>query len=222
MGSKQNIQKRHKSKKLCSNWIQDMKKGLGSWEVTHLLHDASIDSSIIRPSWNANVSWHRKNLEAHVSHIILHMLHLATSGETARIDTCYSPFHCLPSEPLLPYDLVHICFHVRQNISAHVIRQDNYAHFAPDMSNSLQTNIMVHLWSHLTMISIYLWPKPILAQISLIVTVCTLNFRSLRTNIMLWLWSKSTIISTHFLPNPILAWISHTQQYALSIATFYR
>ena len=39
------MQKTHKTKILCSGWIQDMKKWFGGWDATHLLHDASLDSS---------------------------------------------------------------------------------------------------------------------------------------------------------------------------------
>ena len=67
------IQKTHKSKILCSGWMQDMEKWFGRWDATHLIHDASLDSSV-----NGNVSWHRRNVEAHASHIIAHMLHLTT------------------------------------------------------------------------------------------------------------------------------------------------
>ena len=38
------IQKTHRSKMLCSSWMQDMEKCFGSWHATHLLHDASLDS----------------------------------------------------------------------------------------------------------------------------------------------------------------------------------
>ena len=31
---------------LCFNWIQDIKKWFGKWDVTHLLHDTSLNSSI--------------------------------------------------------------------------------------------------------------------------------------------------------------------------------
>ena len=46
MGNKQKIQKTHKSKMLCSGWMQDMEKWFGRWDVTHLLHNASLDSSV--------------------------------------------------------------------------------------------------------------------------------------------------------------------------------
>ena len=34
------IQKTHKSKILCSSWMQDMEKWFGRWDATHLIHDA--------------------------------------------------------------------------------------------------------------------------------------------------------------------------------------
>ena len=40
------IQKTYKMKILCSGWMQDMKKWLGRWDSTQLLHDASLDSSV--------------------------------------------------------------------------------------------------------------------------------------------------------------------------------
>ena len=38
--------KTHKSIILCSGWMQDMEKWFGRWDATHLIHDASLDSSI--------------------------------------------------------------------------------------------------------------------------------------------------------------------------------
>ena len=40
------IQKTHKSKILCSGWMQDIEKWFRRWDATHLLHDASLDSSV--------------------------------------------------------------------------------------------------------------------------------------------------------------------------------
>ena len=40
------IQKMHKSKILCSSWMQDMEKWFGRCDGTHLLHDVSLDSSV--------------------------------------------------------------------------------------------------------------------------------------------------------------------------------
>ena len=39
------IQKTHKNKILGSGWMQDMEKWFDRWDATHLLHDASLDSS---------------------------------------------------------------------------------------------------------------------------------------------------------------------------------
>ena len=36
----------YKSKILCSDWMQDLEKWFGRWDATHLLHDASLDSSV--------------------------------------------------------------------------------------------------------------------------------------------------------------------------------
>ena len=43
---RKNIQKMYKSKMLCSDWMQDLEKWFGRWDATHLLHDASLDSSV--------------------------------------------------------------------------------------------------------------------------------------------------------------------------------
>ena len=40
------IQKKHKSKILCSGWMQDMEKWFGRWDATHLIHDGSLDSLV--------------------------------------------------------------------------------------------------------------------------------------------------------------------------------
>ena len=44
--SSKKIQKTHKSKILCSVWMQDIEKWFGRWDARHLLHDASLDSSV--------------------------------------------------------------------------------------------------------------------------------------------------------------------------------
>ena len=48
MGSKQKDKKTHKCKVLCSSWMPDMEKWFGRWDATHLLHDVSLDSSVMR------------------------------------------------------------------------------------------------------------------------------------------------------------------------------
>ena len=40
------IQKTHKSKIVCSGWMQDMEQWFGGWDATHLIHDTSLDSSV--------------------------------------------------------------------------------------------------------------------------------------------------------------------------------
>ena len=40
------IQKTHKSKILCSDWMEDINKWFKRWDAIHLLNDASIDSSV--------------------------------------------------------------------------------------------------------------------------------------------------------------------------------
>ena len=88
------IQKTHKRNFSCSSWMQDIEKWFGWWDARHLLHDASLESSVNEAFCNAYVSWHGTNVEAHASHVILHMLHLTTNpyssqnGETIHIDTC--------------------------------------------------------------------------------------------------------------------------------------
>ena len=44
--ARKKIQNTHKSKILCSGWMQDMEKWFRRWDATHLLHDASLDSSV--------------------------------------------------------------------------------------------------------------------------------------------------------------------------------
>ena len=112
------IQKTHKRKFSYSHSMQDMKKWFGEWNATLMIHDVSIDfsmdeSSCIEAFCSTNVSWDGKNVEAHASHIILHMLHLTTksyslpNGKT----TCQymlEDTHCLSFKPLLPCDLAHM------------------------------------------------------------------------------------------------------------------
>ena len=86
------IQKMHKSKILCSGWMQDMKKWFGRWDATHLLHDASLDSFVNEAFLQCQCIM--TYVEAHASHIILQMLHLTTNSyssqneETTHIDAC--------------------------------------------------------------------------------------------------------------------------------------
>ena len=65
------------------------------WKVDcNTLDSWCIDSFLLRPCCNTTVSWHRKNMEAHASHITLHIMHLttkpcsSTNAETAHINTC--------------------------------------------------------------------------------------------------------------------------------------
>ena len=57
-------------------------------------YDAPLDSSTNETFYNANVSWHGRNVETHASHIILCMLHLTTKPyssmkrETVHINKC--------------------------------------------------------------------------------------------------------------------------------------
>ena len=99
---------------LCFNLMQGMGKWFGRLVGTHLLHDESIDSFVNEAFFcNTNVSLHGKNVGAHASCIILHMVHLTTkscyspNGEIVKINTCQSPSLCLPYEPLLQYELAH-------------------------------------------------------------------------------------------------------------------
>ena len=112
------IQKSHKSKNLCSNLWKIWKHGLDD-ETQY------------------NVSWHGENVEAHASRIILHVLHLITkpcfftNKATIHINTCQNPSPCLPLQPLLPCNLAHTPFDVRQDVWAYVVKVIDYAHFCP-------------------------------------------------------------------------------------------
>ena len=75
------IQKICKSKILGSIWMQDRKMG-----CIILLHDASMDSSMSEAILS-NVLRPGKDLEAHVSHIILHMLHQTMKPSFLRCET---------------------------------------------------------------------------------------------------------------------------------------
>ena len=97
----------------------------------------------MRPFCNANVSWHGRNVEAHASYIIPHMVHLTTkpyfsqNGETVHIDTCYNPSRYLSFEQLLQWDLAHMHCDVSRGVGAQVMRVVDYAHFAQNKSESL-------------------------------------------------------------------------------------
>ena len=101
----------------------------------------------MRPFCNANVSWHGTNVEAHTSHIMLHMLNLtkkpysSRNRETVHIDICYSPSHYLPFEPLLPWDLAYMHYNVRRGVGAQVMRVAGYANFSLNKFESLSITL---------------------------------------------------------------------------------
>ena len=86
----------------------------------------------MRPFCNANVSLRGTNVEAHASHVILHVLHLTTkpyssqNRETVHID----PSRYLPFKPLLPCDLAHMHCDVKWGVGPEVMRVVGYAHYA--------------------------------------------------------------------------------------------
>ena len=94
----------------------------------------------MRPFCNTNVSWHWRNVDAHTSHIIPHMLHLTTkpyssqNGEFNR--THQYMLEVILFEPLLPWDLTHMHCDVRWGVGAQVMREVDYAHFALNKSES--------------------------------------------------------------------------------------
>ena len=97
----------------------------------------------MRPFCNANVSLRGTNVEAHASHVILHVLHLTTkpyssqNRETVHID----PSRYLPFKPLLPCDLAHMHCDVRGGIGTQVMRVVDYAHFSLNMFESLSITL---------------------------------------------------------------------------------
>ena len=71
---------------------------------------------------------------------------------------------------------------VRQGVGEQVMRVINYiAHFALNKAweSRYHTLVQCSLWAHPTMLSMCLRPNPILAQISLTITMYTLNFTSI-------------------------------------------
>ena len=73
------IQNIHKRKLLCSSCMQDMEKWFRRWEATHLLHDASLDSSVNEACLQRQciMTWEKCG-GSRIKHIIPHMLHLTT------------------------------------------------------------------------------------------------------------------------------------------------
>ena len=82
------IQMTHKSKILCSGWMQDL-------EARHLLHDASLDSSVNETFLQRQciLTWDKCGLESRFTHYITHVAptkkpYSSRNGKTIHIDTC--------------------------------------------------------------------------------------------------------------------------------------
>ena len=174
------IQKTHKSK----IFLLDARyRKLGKWDATYLLHDTSKDSSVTEAILQCQCIMTWETLKTHTSHIILFMVHIATKPcsspykETAPHNTCQSPSHCLPSKPLLPCDLAHTHYNVRQGNGPYMMRVINYAHFALNKFGSLSIKLCYDDLPLIT--SQYAFhtslTKPILPRNPLIVTMCILD-----------------------------------------------
>ena len=164
------------SKETPSHYIQGTCAFSKQSMIMHnFLHKASIDYFVNEVVFNANVSQHG---EAHASHLISHILYLTTkpysllNTKTTHINICQRSSHNLPFEPQLPYGLAHTQYDVRWSIRAQVMRNQN-SQLCTHCCKQCDT--MLCLYSYSTMLSTHLQPSPILAQISLTTTMCTLN-----------------------------------------------
>ena len=113
------IQKTHKIKILIVNWMQDMENWFGGWDATHLLH---------------SVMYHHDMRKCKD----VCSIYPSLRRETTHIDTNQNPSCCLPSQPLLPYNLVHTHFDVRHEVMALVLGLVSYTHFSLNKFGSLR------------------------------------------------------------------------------------
>ena len=173
------IQKTHKRKLLCSCWMQAMGKWFGNWDVTHLLHDTSIHSLINDVLFNAKVSCHEENVEAHVHVARVYTTNVAPNFKTMFFTKHGNHKHQYKLEPiLLPCHPIH-CFHatqvtlnmgVRQGVGAQVMRVIDYAHFNLNVLRVSQCDRILYI-DHIGLC----FPHILLAQISSTISMCTLN-----------------------------------------------
>ena len=87
-----------KREKNCSSRMQDIEKWFGRWDATQLLHDTSLDFSMNEAFLKRQCVMTWKNVEAHASHILLHVLHLTTN-------------HILHQTREEPHTLIHVRSH---------------------------------------------------------------------------------------------------------------
>ena len=114
------VQKTQKQKELVGAGYG---KWFGRWDATHLIHDASQDNSSINEAFlqcECIMTW--ENCGAYIKHIIHvapnYKTIISLTKEIMQIDTCWSPSHYLPSEPLLPCNLAHMHCNVRRGVRA--------------------------------------------------------------------------------------------------------
>ena len=120
---------------MCSIWMKDMKKWFGKWDVTHLLHDASLHFSINEAFLQHQriITWDKCGgscFTHYTTHVALsYKTIFFVKLENRTLDTCQSLSHCLPFRPLLPCNLAHMHCDVSGCVGARVKRVVDYAHF---------------------------------------------------------------------------------------------
>ena len=142
---------------LSSGWMCNMQKPLGRCSAVHLFHDASNDPSRKSFFCNIRVSLLGKDVEAHASHMILHMLHQTTkptsslSRQMTLIHTCKK--HSLGTIPTA----IHIIFDVGQVIGTS--RRFVMMHvLPPNKFVRLSMIVMLHVRSQLSQLFIIVYP----------------------------------------------------------------
>ena len=128
------IQKTHKSKILCSGWMQDLEKWFGRWDARHLLHDASLDSSVndVFLQRQCIITWEKCGGSRFTNYTI----NVAPNYKTIFFAKRGSRTHRYmlepipPFEPLLSCDLARMHWDVRRDVGAQVMRVADYAQFA--------------------------------------------------------------------------------------------
>ena len=101
-----------------------------------------------------------ENCGAYIKHIIHvapnYKTIISLTKEIMQIDTCWSPSHYLPSEPLFPYDLAYTHYNVRRGVGAQVMRVANCVCHKQvwefKYHSSIQCSAFYHTWV-LTMFS---------------------------------------------------------------------
>ena len=107
--------------------MQDMEKWFGRWDATHLIHDASLDSSV-------NETFLQRQCGG--SRFTHYNTHVAPNYKTIFFVERGNRTHRYMLEPI-PLSSIRTIASMRRGVGAQVMRVVDYAHFALNKSKSL-------------------------------------------------------------------------------------